>query len=61
MKKQAFHLREPESDPYQIQGETNVTPDDPSEHLILWSIDLFDHRLIMPELSLLIQEFYCFN
>ena len=39
----------------------NGTLYDPSQHLILWSIRLFDHILIMPELTLLVQEFYCFN
>jgi hypothetical protein len=54
--KQVFHLREPKADPYQIKN------DDSSDYdLILWSIRFYDHILIMPELTLLIQEYYCFN
>ena len=53
--KTVFYLREPESDPYQIKSS------DPSEHLILWSIRWNDNILIFPELTILVQEFYCFN
>jgi hypothetical protein len=53
--KTVFYLREPEGAPYQIKSS------DPSEHLILWSIRMYDHILIMPELTILVQEFYCFN
>jgi hypothetical protein len=54
MKKEIFHLREPQADPYLIKSDS-------SENLILWTIRLYDHVLIMPELTILVQEFYCFN
>jgi len=59
--KTVFYLRDPESDRYQINPVNRIDEVDPSENLILWSIRFYDHVLIMPELTLLIQEFYCFN
>ena len=61
MKKQVFYLREPERDPFQVKSDTRVSLYNPSEHLIIWTVRLYDHVLLMPELTLLVQDFYCFN
>ena len=58
--KTVFYIRTAEPDPYQIKLGNYES--DPSDYdLILWSIRFYDHILIMPELTLLIQEYYCFN
>lgn len=60
MKKQIFYLRRPPADPFELNssgsGEKSETPP-----LILWTVRLYDHILVMPELTLLVQNHYCLN
>jgi hypothetical protein len=34
---------------------------EPTEPLILWTVRMYDHVLVMPELTALIQNYYCLN
>jgi len=60
-KKQVFYLQPLQVDPYLVEVSLPVENYDPSDHLIIWTIRMYDHVLIMPELTLLVQDFYCFN
>lgn len=57
-KKQIFHLRPPEPDPYLVKNPSYF---ESAETLIIWSVKMFDHQLIMPELVLLIESNYFEN
>jgi hypothetical protein len=52
MKKEIFHLREPQAAPYLIET---------CEPLILWILRLNGEYLLMPELHFMIQTFYWEN
>ena len=52
MKKQIFYLRQPESDPHLVET---------TEPLIIFTLRIGKHILFMPELSMLIEEFYFIN
>jgi hypothetical protein len=58
MKKQIFFLRKPPADPYSVK---NLSRSEPIDKLILWTVRLYDHVLVMPELTILVQNNYCLN
>ena len=59
-KKQVFYLNRPPSDPYLVNSD-NPSYFEPGEPIILWTVRLYDHILVMPELTLLVQKHYCLN
>jgi hypothetical protein len=59
-KKQIFYLRKPPVDPYLVKRDF-PTDSEPYEILILWTVRMYDHILVMPELTLLVQNHYCLN
>lgn len=62
MKKQIFYLRKPPADPYSVKDpEDSFRVSEPTEPIILWTVRLYDHVLVMPELTILVQKFYCLN
>jgi hypothetical protein len=58
--KSVFYLNKPPADPYLVKRDF-PTDSEPSDHLILWTLRLYDHILVMPELTLLVQNNYCLN
>lgn len=61
MKKQIFYLSKPPVDPYLVKSTRRGTNFEPTEPLILWTVRMYDHILVMPELTLLVQNHYCLN
>jgi hypothetical protein len=61
-KKQIFYLRPAKPAPYSVKAlnKFNQRPE-PTEPLIIWTVLLYDHQLIMPELTILVQNYYCLN
>jgi hypothetical protein len=57
-KKQIFYLSKPPDDPYLVKSSLR---NEDLEPLILWTVRMYDHILVMPELTLLVQNHYCLN
>ena len=59
-KKQIFYLNPPDPDPYMVKGD-NPSYFEPTDRVITWTVPMYDHVLVMPELTLLVEKHYFLN
>lgn len=57
-RKQIFHLNTPPKDKYLAAPPSYF---EPTDKVVTWTVRMYDHVLIMPELTLLVEKFYYEN